>query len=108
MACSESVVADPIQLAQKELDQMTRIFKVLSDESRLKIISLLTRRQNIGVTEIASSLNMSVSGVSHQLSMLEHLGFVSREKIGRRVHHSIKDPCILDILRKAKEHVSGY
>lgn len=90
-----------------EIQRVVTIFKALSDPTRLKVISALTQEKRICVSDIAQSLKMSVSRVSHHLSMLEKLGFTRHNQEGKQVYYTIDDDCIVDIMMRAKEHVSG-
>ncbi len=96
----------PINLTDDQVAAMTRIFKVLADPSRLRIISELTKGEEMSVSEIAKAVDMTSSAVSHHLSILEHLDFASNHREGKRVLYYLSDKCIYDILRRAKAHVS--
>ncbi|MCK5302396.1 MAG: helix-turn-helix transcriptional regulator [Candidatus Thorarchaeota archaeon] len=90
-----------------DLEALVRIFKALSDQSRLRIIALLAEDRRRSVSEVANELGMSISSVSHHLSILGNLGFVGKKRNGKRVYHSLDDQCVRDILKRAIEHVSG-
>jgi DNA-binding transcriptional ArsR family regulator len=96
-----------VKFQKKELEGMVTMFKALGDQSRVKIIALLTREANLCVSDIGERLDMSTSRVSHHLKLLEHLGFVKHEQIGKKVYHRIADDCIIDIMTRAQEHVRG-
>jgi DNA-binding transcriptional ArsR family regulator len=90
-----------------DLEALVRIFKALSDQSRLRIIALLAEDRRRSVSEVANELGMSISSVSHHLSILGNLGFVGKKRNGKQVYHSLDDQCVRDILKRAIEHVSG-
>lgn len=96
-----------LKFDEKELDNVITIFKALGDPSRLRIIAALTRESGSCVSDLAHHLNMSVSRVSHHLSMLENLGFLKHRQEGKQVYYSIEDDCIIDIMKRAQEHVRG-
>jgi len=89
------------------LKALVRIFKALSDQSRLRIIAILAEDRKRNVSEIANALGMSISSVSHHLSILGNLGFAGKKRSGKQVYHSLDDQCVRDILKRAIEHVSG-
>ena len=97
----------PIILKDEDVNGIVNIFKALADETRVRIISLLTERESICVSDIANELEMTVTSVSHQLSKLKDLGFVAKEKSGKNAYYHLDDDCIRSILRRAEEHVSG-
>ena len=94
-------------LGPSEAESLVRIFRALTDESRLRIVHLLMNVDRISVSEIASQLGQHISGVSHHLRILRDLGFVKREREGKWIYHSMDDECIEDIMRRALEHVGG-
>ncbi|MHA1935333.1 MAG: ArsR/SmtB family transcription factor [Candidatus Thorarchaeota archaeon] len=94
-----------MKLADSEIKAIVRIFKALADETRMRIISSLSDKKVLSVSEIKDKVGISLSGVSHHLSKLEHLGFVKHEQVGKKVFHSLDDECIESIIMKAKEHV---
>ncbi|MFW9809057.1 MAG: ArsR/SmtB family transcription factor [Candidatus Thorarchaeota archaeon] len=89
------------------MSDMISIFKSLSDPSRIRIISVLSRQQDMSVSDIANHLDLEISLVSHHLSTLRLQGFVKYRKEKRQVFYSIDDDCIIDILQRARDHVAG-
>jgi DNA-binding transcriptional ArsR family regulator len=97
----------PIRYNEDEIHDVVAMFKALSDPTRLQIISVLTQGSSICVSEIAQELNMSISRVSHHLSMLEKLGFTRHKHDGKQVYYTLDDDCIMEIMVRAQEHVRG-
>ncbi|MGK9476392.1 ArsR/SmtB family transcription factor [Melioribacter sp. OK-6-Me] len=77
------------------------LFKVLSDNNRLRIIKMLQIRPLCGC-EIMSILNLAASTVSQHLSLLKKTGFIIEKKEGRwtkyYINSSASDERILAIL----------
>lgn len=65
-------------MACKEAD----LFKVLSVESRIRIVDLLKRRGPLGVNEMAETLGITPSAVSQHLKVLRYAGLVHNERKG--------------------------
>ena len=97
----------PILFDDTEAEAAVRIFKALSDETRVRTLSILTMNKDYCVSDIASMLEMDISRISHQLTKLEGLGFIRRRKSGNNAYYRISDDCIRSILGRAKEHVAG-
>ena len=96
-----------INVNDDELQKMVTIFKALSDSSRLRIIGSLTKESDLCVSDLANELDMSISRVSHHLSLLDNLGFLKHSQSGKHVYYAIDDDCITDIMMRAQEHVRG-
>lgn len=78
--------------------------QALSTPSRLLILDCL-RRSELPVTELAASIGMEQSAVSHQLRVLRHLGLVTGERRGRQVIYALHDPHVGDLLDEAVGHI---
>src|SRR3954452_587096 len=78
--------------------------QALSAPSRLRILA----RLNAGpasVGEIAASVGMEGSAVSHQLRLLRHLGLVTGRRDGRQVVYELYDDHVADLLEQVVSHV---
>ena len=72
------------------MHNVTQIFKALSDETRLKILSLM-KEGEICVCDIAGTLNMTQPNISFHLNILKAAGLIKDRKTGRWVHYSLND-----------------
>lgn len=80
-------------------------YKMFSDSSRVQILYLLKGRE-ICVNHIASVLNMTISGVSHQLRLLRAAGLVRFVREGKNIYYALDDKHVEDMLNIAEEHLS--
>ncbi len=93
---------------QKPLDpntarRMALTFKGLGDTTRVQVLSVLMEGE-CSVNDLASIIGISQSALSHQLSLLRNLGFVSARREGQKVYYRIDDEHIGDLYRRAFEH----
>ncbi len=75
----------------KQLHQLVRAFKALSDPTRVRILKLLLKRKSLCVCEIMQALEMPQARISRHLAILREAGFVRDERHGLWVHYSIED-----------------
>jgi len=75
-----------------------KIFKALSDETRLKIVELLLNGEKC-VCEIVPFMKRSQSTVSIQLAKLENLGVVESRREGKGVYYKLVNEKIMKILK---------
>lgn len=68
-------------LADERIEAALRFFKVLADESRLKILGILASRE-CSVEELAALLSLRAPTVSHHLGRLKELGLVTMRADG--------------------------
>ena len=72
------------------IEDAARIFKILSVETRVRMIDLL-RRQPLCVKALAGALNISPAAVSQHLRILRDADVVIAEKRGYFVHYRINE-----------------
>ncbi len=72
------------------------LFKVLSDENRLKIIELLIKGETCGCN-LVDQLPISQPTLSYHLKMLHDVGLTRVEKIGNRINHYINKDILKDL-----------
>ena len=70
------------------MEQLAKIFKALSNNTRLEILSLLAERP-LCVNALVNRLDVSQSAVSQHLRVLENTGLVKGSKMGYWVHYSL-------------------
>lgn len=66
------------------------IFQALGDSTRLSIFQLLSRHKGLCVTDIAKVFRISVPAVSYQLKIMEIVGLVKRERMGKMICYELK------------------
>ena len=81
------------------------LFKTLGDPTRIKILSLLTKTEEMRVYDIADSLTMGQSAISHQLRVLRSARRVKFRRDGKEVRYSIDDDHVMKLLGQGLEHV---
>ena len=88
----------------KMLEDMTGVFKIFGDVTRMKILWNLFDKE-MCVTEISEKAEMSQSAISHQLSGLKENGIVKSRREGKNVYYSIDDDHVQAVLDIAMTHV---
>lgn len=87
------------------IGRMVDFYKAFADETRLKIICVLDEVGKMCVCDIAYSLDMTKSAISHQLKYLKNMGLISGEKIGKEVYYTLSDEHIKDVYEIGLEHI---
>jgi len=102
----EDVVKKVRSLMPKDKDfyDLTHLYKMFSDNTRLKILWALICKQ-MCVCDLAFLLGMTKSAVSHQLKLLRMSNLVKYEKQGKIVIYSLADKHVKDIFEKGFEHI---
>jgi len=69
----------------------SEIFKVLSVETRVKILDLLKARGPSGAKDIAATIGVTTAAVSQHLKILKQAGLVRSERKGYWIPYSIDE-----------------
>jgi DNA-binding transcriptional ArsR family regulator len=69
----------------------SEIFKVLSVETRVKIINMLKGQGPLGAKEIAETIGITTAAVSQHLKILKQAGLVRSERKGYWIPYSIDE-----------------
>ncbi len=83
------------------VEDLSRIFRVLSDPTRIRILHLLLGEGEHPVGDVAKELGMTVAAVSNQLRKMTDLGFLGRSGRGNYVFYRVVDPCVGELLHRA-------
>lgn len=85
-------------LSVRQADALESVFKVLANNTRLRMLHALARAGHLCVGELADELGMKPQAVSNQLQRLADRGIVEAEREGLQILYSIVDPCVLTLL----------
>jgi DNA-binding transcriptional ArsR family regulator len=88
-----------------ETERVAGLFKVLGDPSRCRLVFALIEAGEICVCDLAATLEMSESNVSHHLRVLRAAGLVRHRREGKMVYYAPDDEHIRVLLDVTREHV---
>ncbi|MBM6619619.1 ArsR/SmtB family transcription factor [Bacillus suaedaesalsae] len=91
-------------LPERTVEEASRIFKVLADPTRIKLLYLLSQEE-CSVGHIAEVLQLSQSAVSHQLSTLRNLRLVRYRREGNTFLYTYDDDHVISILTQVVHHI---
>src|SRR6266850_2581692 len=72
------------------VEPITRLFKALGDETRVRIVALLSHGE-LCVCHVQEALDLSQPNASRQLGLLYHAGIVERRRAGTWVYFRLAD-----------------
>lgn len=85
-------------MTQDEFQKLLSFFKVVADESRLRIVGLLSAREH-SVEELAAVLKVKAPTVSHHLSRLRDLDLVDMRPEGNTHVYWLKGETLTELSR---------
>lgn len=80
------------------------IFKILGDSTRIKLVWALNNRE-MCVCDLAVTLGMTKSAISHQLKTMKGCSIVKSRKQGKNVYYSLYDQHVTFIIDMARDHI---
>ena len=92
------------RVTDSEFENMSIIFKMLSDQTRLRIL-LALHNQELCVAHLCDTVGMEQSAVSHQLRNLKAARLIKSRKDGKNVYYSLDDEHVLHVIDQILEHV---
>ena len=105
--CSEQHHHIPLhvpQISSDNLYQLADLFKVFGDPTRLRILYTLSEVE-LCVCDIADSLSMTQSAISHQLRILKEKHLVKARRDGKTIFYSLADAHVSTIISQGLNHI---
>ena len=91
-------------ITEDNLYNLADLFKVFGDPTRIRILHALSA-QELCVCDIAETLGMTQSAISHQLRILKQIHLVKYRREGKTIYYSLADDHVHTILAQGLEHV---
>jgi ArsR family transcriptional regulator len=85
------------RLDHERINRRARIFKIMGDMNRQRILDLL-RQGELCQCEIIPEINQSQPTISRHLGLMEEAGVLVKRKEGTKVFYSVSHPGIIEIL----------
>jgi ArsR family transcriptional regulator len=81
----------PIPELSDQLEKdLVQVFKLLSDETRLRVLMYLAREGELHVTALCDKLGQSQPAVSHHLALLRVAGLIEARREGKHNFYSVR------------------
>src|SRR3954454_2893868 len=76
------------RVSEQDLDQLTALFRLLCDKTRLNILMLLAQGER-NVTSLCEELNLPQPTVSHHLGLLRMSNLIGNRRNGKQVFYGL-------------------
>ena len=85
--------------------EVAGLFRLLGDPGRVRMLSALAEAGELCVCDLAATVDMGESPVSHSLRLLRNAGVVRHRRAGRQVFYRLDDAHVRHLLEMSIEHV---
>ena len=96
--CAKPDLKERPLLSPIQAGGLAAVFKVLANDTRLRLIHALVRADELCVTDLASSVGMKPQAVSNQLQRLSDLGILAARRDGNNIHYRLVDLCVRSLM----------
>lgn len=99
------MINENILTEEETLNDVANFFKIFGDQTRIKIIASLLNKE-LCVQDIADTVKMNQSAVSHQLRILRSSNIVKSKRDGKSIIYSLNDEHVEKIFSLGYEHIT--
>src|SRR4051812_29788948 len=89
-----------LPVTDRQIQSLTQVFKLLADDSRLKILLTLARDGEMHVSALCDMLGQSQPAVSHHLTLLRMAGLVGFRREGKFNFYRMDAVLLGDLLER--------
>ena len=86
------------EVSDSMVRELAQVFKLLSDETRLRILFYLAQNSELHVTDLCNRLGQSQPAVSHHLALLRVSGLIESRREGKHNFYSVRTEQFGDLL----------
>ena len=94
-------------ISDQVVRDLTQVFKLLSDETRLRILLYLAQAGELHVTDLCGKLGQSQPAVSHHLALLRVSGLIEARREGKHNFYSVRSHYFAELLQDLLSAPSG-
>ena len=100
VAATKRVIIDPAEAAE-----LANLFKLLADPTRARLLHALLEAGELCVCDLAQTIDVPETSVSHALRLLRTAGIVRNRRAGRMIYYSLDDAHVRLLLDLSLEHI---
>ncbi len=98
-ACiSRPALRDRALMSPIQAGGLAAVFKVLANDTRLRLLHALVKADELCVSDLASSVGMKSQAVSNQLQRLSDLGILTSRREGNSIYYRLVDLCVKSLM----------
>jgi ArsR family transcriptional regulator len=92
--------SSPIRVSEETIHRLTAVFKLLADQSRLKIVLALAQDGELHVSALCDLLGQSQPAVSHHLTLMRMVGLVGYRRDGKHNYYHLASAHVRDLFEQ--------
>lgn len=96
--CPRPALRDRPLLSFVQTVKVMALFKVLANDTRVRLLHHMIRTGEASVTDLARTLGMKPQAVSNQLQRLSDTRMISSRRSGNNVYYRVENGCVAPLL----------
>lgn len=102
--CVDEAKVNRLKPRTAEAEGSAKIFKALADDTRAKIVYILSLEEELCVCDVATIIGTTIANASHHLRLLRNMGLAKYRKEGKLVYYSLDDDHVRHLITAGVEH----
>ncbi len=94
---------DEVAPEPRDVESAAAVFKALSDETRLRMLSAISHMDEMCECNIVPVFGLSQPTISYHLKVLREAGLITSERRGQWVWHRVNQKSVLNAVRQLSE-----
>jgi ArsR family transcriptional regulator len=95
------------ELTDQMVNELCQVFKLLADETRLRILIYLAQEGELNVTELCERLGQSQPAVSHHLALMRVARIIEPRRAGKHNYYSVREEHFHELMRSLSSTSGG-
>ena len=95
------------ELSDQMVNELCQVFKLLADETRLRILIYLAQEGELNVTELCERLGQSQPAVSHHLALMRVARIIEPRRDGKHNYYSVREEHFHELMRSLSSTSGG-
>lgn len=88
------------ELSDQMIKELCQVFKLLADETRLRILLYLAQAGELNVTTLCERLGQSQPAVSHHLALMRVAGIIEPRRDGKHNYYSVRAEHFHELMKR--------
>jgi len=88
------------EVSEDTLEELTKVFKMLSDQHRLKIVLTLAQKGPMNVGDLTKLVGQTQPAVSHHLTLMRIVGLVAYDRRGKHNYYYLASDHLRDLFEQ--------
>jgi ArsR family transcriptional regulator, arsenate/arsenite/antimonite-responsive transcriptional repressor len=103
----DSDLSSPLKVSDDTIADLTSVFKLLADKSRLKIVLALAQQGPMHVSALCKLLGQTQPAVSHHLTLMRIVGLVGYDRNGKHNYYYLASDYLRDLFEQFFAELGG-